>query len=722
MNVCGLQVFIYSDPRLLVRDGETMRQMKTIEQGGKRLRREFLMTGLLWCTLSGTAFTQVDSAELSAEKLPDAIQAAERQVRPALVRIHVVSTNYRDGRELKYESTGSGVIISKDGYLISNHHVAGHAIRLFCTLSDNERFEAELIGTDPLTDIAVLKLLSQKEREFPAAIFGDSDRIEVGDTVLAMGSPMALSQSVTKGIVSNTKMVMPVFYNGHFGFNLDGENVGTVVRWIGHDAAIFGGNSGGALVDLKGEVIGINEIKFGLGGAIPANLAREVAKQLIEQRRVSRSWIGLEVQPLLKHIDQDQGILVSSVLDDSPAGRAGFVSGDILLALDDKKFAVHYPEQLPLFNQHVTALSVSNDVRALILRDGKEIELTLRPDTWEETRPKTYEFKEWGMTGCNISRVYAIEQALDTRLGVLVTSVRPGGPCGEAKPHIRAGCILRRVGDHTVSSVQDLEEVTEALLDDSEEPVPTLVGYRDNHQDFITVVGIGRQDQDDPGLEAKKAWLPASTQVVTRELAVQFGDPDLTGVRITRVFPDSTAEEAGLLVGDILVAVDDEPILAKYPEDYQLLPTMLRDYRVGTVVAFSVIRAGTHHIVNVELVRAPKEPREMRRYTDTRVEFTARNVSLRDELANNWDNHVTGVLISSVEQGGWAAVGDMANGDLLQSVNGESISSVDKLEETMERLAKEEPDALVVKVLRGVHTAYLEIEPDWKSDLEETEE
>ena len=175
------------------------------------------------------------------------IQAAEDRVRPALVRIHVVSTSYSDGRELKYESAGSGVIISKDGHLVSNHHVAGHAIRLFCTLADNERFEAELVGTDPLTDIAVLKLLPEQPREFPVAVFGDSDEIEVGDTVLAMGSPMALSQSVTKGIISNTKMVMPELYNGYGGFNLDGENVGSVVRWIGHDAAIYGGNSGGAL-------------------------------------------------------------------------------------------------------------------------------------------------------------------------------------------------------------------------------------------------------------------------------------------------------------------------------------------------------------------------------------------------------------------------------------------------------------------------------------------
>jgi len=150
------------------------------------------------------------------------VDAAIAKVKPALVRIRVVSTDYSEGREVKTQAVGSGAIITKDGYLVTNHHVAGHATRMFCTLWNREEVEAELIGTDPLTDIAVLKLKPEKPMKFEAASFGDSSRLRVGDYVLAMGSPMALSQSVTLGIISNTEMTMPRFWGGERRFRLDG--------------------------------------------------------------------------------------------------------------------------------------------------------------------------------------------------------------------------------------------------------------------------------------------------------------------------------------------------------------------------------------------------------------------------------------------------------------------------------------------------------------------
>jgi len=220
-------------------------------------------------------------------------QTAIDAVYPALVRILVVRPAFQGGREVRYQAGGSGVIISSDGYVVTNHHVAGKATAILCILSNKEAIPAERVGTDAMTDICVLKLV--KKQAYPYVRFADSNKLKVGDTVLAMGSPGSISQSVTAGVASNVDLILP-----WAAVRQDGEAIGSLVKWIAHDAAIFPGNSGGPLVNLAGEVVGINEIVLGLGGAIPSNVARGVVEEIIRRGAPRRSMLGVIIQPLLK--------------------------------------------------------------------------------------------------------------------------------------------------------------------------------------------------------------------------------------------------------------------------------------------------------------------------------------------------------------------------------------------------------------------------------------
>ena len=643
------------------------------------------------------------------------VDSAITKMRPALVRIRVVSTQYRDGREMKFQGVGSGAIISKEGYLITNHHVAGHGVRMFCTLWNREEIEAELVGTDALADISILKLKPDKPREFAAAEFGDSSKISVGDYVLAMGSPMALSQSVTLGIISNSEMVMPRLF-GPFGrLRLDGEDVGTVVRWIGHDAAIYGGNSGGPLVNLKGEIIGINEISFGLGGAIPGNLAKNVAEQIIAHGKIRRSWVGIDVQPLFKNSKEERGVLIGGVIRDSPAAKAGLRSGDLLLQLADVPITVRYDEQMPDFMRLAANLPIGKTVAALILRDGKEITLSVEPIDRGELRPKQQEVKAWGLTVRDLSALLAKEMKRPNQDGVLVTSVRPGGPSGEAKPSLNSQDVLIEVNGKPIKNVRELVEFTDKLTDGKTEPVPVIATFERKAARYFTVVNVGVQELRDPGLEVTKAWLPVETHVISRDIARQLKRSELKGFYVTQVYSNSTAAKAGLKAGDFIIAVDGEKLTASGSEHEDELATLIRQYDIGATVELTVLRKDSEMKLSVELERSPKVKREMRKYRNEDFEFTVRDVAFFDVAEEQWRGDERGVLVEEVKSGGWAELGSLYVDDLILEVDGHAVSDVDSIKALMEDAKSRKPKYVTIKVLRGIHTAYVELEPVWKN-------
>ena len=676
--------------------------------GANRRMKLFCIFLSVFLAMAGTGFT-----DDSLDPMRPAMEQAIARVKPALVRIQVVWVDYSQGREVKHEASGSGFIIKKEGFVVTNHHVAGRATRAVCVFSNNEEIEATLVGTDPLTDIAVLKLDNAKHTEFPTVAWGDSASIAVGDTVLALGSPLALSQSVTRGIISNTKMTMPARFRRFGGFALEGEDVGSLVRWIAHDAQIFPGNSGGPLVNLAGDVIGVNEISLGLGGAIPSNLACDSAAQIIAHGRVQRSWLGLEIQPLLKGAGQTNGVLVGGVVADSPAAKAGFQSNDILLKLDGKDISVRFDEELPVLNLMVAGIPIGKEVEAVVLRAGKEVPLKIQTAEREPAVFRQTEFKQWGLTAKNISFMTAKEMKLANHDGVLVTSLRTGGPGSEAKPNLRADDVIKTVAGKPVNNIADLIGLTHELTKDKKAPVPVAVEFTRRAERFLTVVKVGIRDQEDPGLEARKAWLPVAFQVITREMAEQLGTNGVTGVRITQVYPHSTAAAAGLESGDLLLAVDGEKIAASQPGDEEVFTNRIRQYRVGDKPVFTVLRAGNLLKLPVELVRSPKLDREMKKHQDLNFEFAVRDLSFFDRVHDDLPENTPGALVTEVKDGGWAALGDLQVNDIIQFINAAPVDDVAGLQAQMKAVRDQKTKFVVLRVLRGIHTRYLELQPNW---------
>lgn len=637
---------------------------------------------------------------------PAGIDRAIAAVYPSLVRISVVIVEHSAGREIRVEGSGSGTIITPDGFVLTNHHVAGRATRIVCTLFDRQEIPADLVGTDPLSDIAVLKLRPPSPRTFPAAAFGDSSRLAAGDPVLALGSPLALSQSVTLGIVSNTEMIMPRTIRG--GLSLEGEDVGSIVRWIGHDAAIYPGNSGGPLVNLAGEIIGVNEISFGLAGAIPGNLARSVAQTLMKDGRVRRSWTGLELQPTLKGETRD-GALVAWVADGSPADNAGIRSGDLLVQVDGVPVNVKFAEQLPLINQMLAGLPMGQKVPMVLARASGAVTVTVVPGERSAARAMPVELSDWGMVGADLTETQAREMARASIDGVRVVSLRSGGPAEQARPALQRDDVIVEFEGQPVASVAGLERAAAGLLE-GKPRVSALIGFDRGDERRLAIVELSQPRVVDPAVEARRASLPVSVQVLTPALAERVGLPGRTGVRITRVMDPALP----LKVGDIILAVDGTPLRASAPTDEESFAAALRQYAIGASVTLTVSRDGAEIPVTTTLPVGPRLPREMRRYDDTTFGFRARELAADDLLDPRLRGTSQGVVVDAIEQGGWAALARLGVGDVIVEVDGTAVADVETLAKELEAAAAARQAAVVLKIRRGVRTLFVELEPAWQ--------
>jgi len=417
---------------------------------------------------------------------------------------------------------------------------------------------------------------------------------------------------------------------------------------------------------------------------------------------------------LLKSYQGKTGVLVSGVIQGSPADKAGLLPGDIIVKLAGYDVTVQFNEELPLFNQVVNERTIGQKVPIVIMRDNREILLYIAPQEREYLRPKTVELKQWGITVRNISLLAAKEMKRDNQDGVLVTSVRPGGPCGETKPAIIYNDIIVSIGNLVVTNIEDLKDVTKELTKDEDELVPVLVTFERGESQYVTVAKIGKKGQIEQGQEMQKAWLGIGIQVLFKDVAEKLGIKGQKGVRAVQVFEDSPAQKAGIKVGDIIIAIDDKLVEASEESDIEILSAMIRRYAVGSTVKITLLRNNRQLDLSVKLGTSPRLPREMKRYRDDNFEFTVRDIAFGDRVSQMWKQEQTGVLVEMVSNGSWAGLANLLTGDLITEVDNNKVENVVAFEEVMEDIAKKTPKNVVMKVVRGIHTFFVEMEPDWE--------
>lgn len=658
-------------------------------------------------------------AAQAVQRRPE-VEAAIARMASTIVRIEVISEEGEAGRMRRDHAVGSGSIIDAQGHVLTNYHVAGRGATFLCRLADREEVPATLVGADAMTDLAVIKLDLSRRRSaapLPVASFADSDKARPGDTVLSMGCPAGLNQSVTLGIIANDQMVMTRFVGS---MDLDGESVGELVRWIGHDAVIFGGNSGGPLVDAEGRIVGVNELGVGsLGGAIPSNTARAVARELILHGKVRRSWTGIDARPLLRSQAGARGVLVGGVLAGSPAARAGIAAGDILLALGGTAVHADCAELMPDFHRVECALPIGSEVKVELTRDGKPLALGLTPVERELRVAREVALSTWGATLRDLTTLSALELRRPDRTGVLVHSRREGGPLATAKPEVNDDDLVVSVAGHPVANLAELRARTKEAVGSSPDPVPVLVGIRRGEADLLSVVRLGPEPEPVPAPRVPKAWAGLATQVLTPELAKALGVTARSGVRVTQVLPGSGAAEAGLRVGDIVLKLDGKVVASRRPEDADSFGSILREYPVDASVDLDLLRDGKPLALRMTLRERPAPAAELPSVRDLRLGFTARSLGFDDRVDRGLDASAQGAVVTKVERSSWADLAGLRASDILVSVNGRPVSDNVSLRQALDSLFQDHPRHVVLRIQRGISGTFLEFEPDWAA-LEES--
>jgi serine protease Do len=652
------------------------------------------------------------------------IAMARDKVLPVVVSILTVRQDYRQGEPALSVASGSGTVISEQGHVATNAHVTQNGKSFRVVFADGRELPAKLVGTDTLSDIAVLQVETSKPEQFPHAQFATTLDLRAGDTVLAMGAPWGLSNSMSAGVVNNPRRLLVSLFDDEAEYEDsigEDEPTGRYYAWIQHDSAIAPGNSGGPLVDLQGRIVGINTRGMITGGdlafAIPGPDAARVVNTLIKNGHVDRVALGFRLRSL-KGSGYSEGVLINAVQRDSEADKAGLQAGDRLLRLNGETMTALQPIDVPALQRQIAEMPIGSKVHLDVERGGKTRQIDLVAKAQPRDRGAESAFVPFGISISELTPAMSMRRHLDTSQGLLITGVRPGGPAAAARPELSVGDVIRKVNGNVVDSTAELARLT---TPDGKKPL--IVAFDSDGEQRLSLLTPEFGDRvRTPLPELPQAWVGADVQPITASQAHEIG-MSAPGYRIARLYPGSPLGKAGAKIGDLLLAIDNDPLKPNNETSSEGFDLRVRDLTPGTKARFSAIRNASPMSFDVTLAESPIEVSGLATLAVTRLRAQLRELGFYDRVSQQLPEDRTGVLIDGVESGGAAGLAHLQRGDVVIRVGTEPVSSPAQLVRALEKALADSGDELIpLQVIRGNETRILYLERYWlKADAPEVQ-
>lgn len=671
-----------------------------------------LFTAPVWSAAEGEAAPAVAG---DAERM----SAARDRVLPVVVSILTVREDYQQGEPVLTVSSGSGTIVTPEGHVATNAHVTQKGRSFRVVFADGRELPAQLVGEDSLSDLAVLKVQPPAPETFAHAEFAERLDLRPGDTVLAMGAPWGLSNSLSAGVVNNPRRLLVSLFDDEADYEdrLGADQpTGRYYAWIQHDAAIAPGNSGGPLVDLRGRIVGVNTRGMIFGGdlafAIPGPDAAEVVRELIAHGRIERAHLGFRLRSL-KGTGYDRGVLVNAVERGSEAEKAGLRPGDRILSLDGIDVDAPQPVDVPALQRRIAELPIGSKVVLEIDRRGRPERITLTARAQPQDRGEERAFAPFGASLVELTPAMSRRRQLEADSGLLVTGIRPGGPAAIARPALQAGDVIRAVNGKTVSVHADLERYVQAGSGEG----PLVIEFQRNAERRLAVLTPVHGDRVRTPLPSlPKAWAGVEVQPITSSLARDLGLPG-PGYRITRLYPGSPLGNAGARVGDLLTGLEGEALRPSNETSADSFHQRVRDLPVEHRARFQLLRDGREQTLEATLAASPADASALRTLSLSLLRAQLRELGFYDRVARRLPADQRGVLVDGVESGGPAGLAHLQGGDLIIRLGDHEVADLDGLGKALEAaLAEGNGRVIPLQVIRGAETRILYLERYWLTE------